>query len=93
MTLKTIVLEKNTFELAILFLPFIVCFLPSLVNYRPDITKLLSREGVMGLVTQSNVFKEFVMTLLASTRVFQKSKLIFDFCHNLRSFCRRKIYS
>ena len=31
-------------------------------------------------VTQSNVFGEFVMNLLASTRVLQKKKkLIFDF--------------
>ena len=34
-------------------------------------------------VIKSNVFEEFVMTLLASTRVFleKKSNLIFHFCH------------
>ena len=39
-------------------------------------TNFLSGEVVKGIgVTQSNVFKEFVMTLLASTRVFfYKSK-------------------
>ena len=51
-------------------------------------TILLSWEGVKEIdVTKSNVFKEFVMTLLASTRVFdKKSKLVFDFCHFLRFF-------
>ena len=44
-------------------------------------------------VTQSTDFEDFVMTLLASTGVFHKSKLIFDFSHILRSFCKRKIYS
>ena len=33
-------------------------------------------------VTISNTFKEFIITLLASTRVFlKKSKSIIDFCH------------
>ena len=58
-------------------------------------TVLLPREGVKGIdVTKFNVFKEFVTTLLASTRFFhRKRKLIVDICHILRSFCRRKIYS
>ena len=89
MTLKTIV-SQNKKHFA--FFPFIVCLLPSLVNYKPNMTILLSWEGVKDGVTKSNVFKEFVMTLLASARVFQKT-LVFDFCHNIRSFCRRKIYS
>ena len=40
-------------------------------------TLFLSREGVKIGVTKSKVFKEFVVTLLASTRVFHKKKLIF----------------
>ena len=45
-------------------------------------------------VTKSIVLKEFVMTLLSSTRIFhKKSKFIFYFCHIWRSFCRRKTYS
>ena len=36
-------------------------------------TIVLSNEGLKGIgVTKSNVFKEFVMNLLASTRVFPK---------------------
>ena len=38
-------------------------------------TLFLSNEGVKGVgVTKSNVFKEFVMNLMASTRVFHKKK-------------------
>ena len=38
-------------------------------------TTLLSREGVEGIVvTKSNVFEEFVVTLLVSTLVFHKKK-------------------
>ena len=56
---------------------------------------LLSTEVVKKIgVTKSNGFKEFVMTLLASTRVFHKKcKLNFEFCQILLSFCRRNIYS
>ena len=60
-TLKTIVFQKKNFH----FPPFIVCLLPSLVNYRPNKTILLSREGAKGPgVTKS--------TLLAPIRVFHK---------------------
>ena len=42
-----------------------------------DDKKVLSRAGVKrDWVTKSNVFKEFVMTLLASTRVFHKKIII-----------------
>ena len=58
-------------------------------------TLLLAREDVKMIgVTKCNVFKEFFMTLLDSTRVFhEKSKLISNFCHILCFFWRRKIYS
>ena len=72
MTLKTIVFqnEKN-FNCAILFLLLSVCYLLSLIKGIDDIFfqgKVTKEIGV----TKSNVFKEFVMTLLASTRVFHK---------------------
>ena len=75
-TLKTIVFqnEKKTFQLRN-FVPFIVCLLPGLVNYWLKMPLFLSREGVIRIaVTKSNFFKEFVMILLASTRVFHKKK-------------------
>ena len=69
MTLKTIVFQKKTLFNFVCF----VCLLPSLVNYTPDMTFLLSRKGVKGIVsTKSNVSEEFVMTLLASTPFFHK---------------------
>ena len=55
------------------FVPFIVCLLPGLVNYRPIMTLFLSKNVSKGIgVTKSNVLRELVMTLLASTRVFHK---------------------
>ena len=74
--LKTIVFKnkKNTFQLRN-FVPFIVCLLPSLFNYRPSLTISLSREADKRIgVKKSNVFIKFVITLLASTRVFLKKK-------------------
>ena len=45
-------------------------------------TILFSKEGVKGTgVTKFDVFKEFVMTLLASTRVFHKKIQIETFFH------------
>ena len=76
MNLNTIVFpnKKKNFQLRD-FVPFIVSLLPSLFNYRPNMTKLLSREVVKGIVnTNSNVFNGIVMTLLASTRVFHNNK-------------------
>ena len=44
----------------------------------PNMSILLSREGVKVIgVAKSNVFKEFVMTLLASTRVLHKVFFLF----------------
>ena len=74
MTLKTIVFQKKTLQICN-FVPFNVCLLPSRVNYSPNMTIMLSREGIKRIaVTKSNVLKEFVMTLLASTRVFRQKK-------------------
>ena len=76
MTLKTIVFqnEKKTFQLRN-FVPFIVCLLPGLVNYRLKMTLFLQGKVSKGIgATKSNVSREFVMTLLASTRVFLKKK-------------------
>ena len=95
MTLKTVVskIKKNFFTCN--FFPLIFRLLPSPVITGQKRQNFVSWEGVKTIgVTKSNVFAEFVMTLLASTRVFhKKGKLIFDFCHILRSFCRCKIYS
>ena len=47
-------------------------------------TLFLSRVStviVKGDVKKSNVFKEFLMTLLSSTLVFLKKRILFDFCH------------
>ena len=79
-TLKTIVLQnkKSTFLLRN-FVHFIVCLLPSLVNYRPNTTILLSMEDDKGIgVTTYNVFKEFIMTGF-DKGFLQKRKLNFDF--------------
>ena len=55
-------------------------------------TILLSKEGFKrGLLSHNLIFLKNSFTLLASTR--KKSKLIFDFCHVSRSFCRHKTYS
>ena len=74
MALKTIVFqnEKKTFQLRN-FVPFIVCLLPGLVNYSLRWHYFCQGKVPKGIgVTKSNVFKEFVMILLASTRVFHK---------------------
>ena len=43
---------------------------------------------------KTNVFKELVMNLLASTQVFcKKNKLSFEFLIYLTSFCKPKTYS
>ena len=80
MTSETTVFQnkKALFNFAILFL-FFVCLLTSLFNCKPNMIILLSKEGVKEIgVTKSKVFEEFVMTLLASTRVFHKKcKLVF----------------
>ena len=75
-------MKKKTFQLRN-FVPFIVCLLPGLVNSRVKMTLFFQGKFSEGIgVTKPNVFKEFVMTLLASTRVFhKKSEKIFDFCH------------
>ena len=70
MTLRRIVFQniKNTFQFRN-FVPFIVCLLPSLKNYRLNMTKILSRAGFKGIdVAKCIVFKVFVMTLRTSTR-------------------------
>ena len=55
------------------FVPFIVYLLLSLDNYWRNKAKLMSSEGAKGIgVTKSNVFNEFVMTLLAWTRNLHK---------------------
>ena len=79
---------KKKHFLASDFVPFIVCWLPSLVNYRPKMTTLLSWRDVKGIgVKESNVFKELVMTLLASTGVFhKKNDIIFDFLSDFTFF-------
>ena len=73
MTLKITVFQN--IKKTLYFNLFIVCLLHSLVNYRHNMTILLSIEGVKEVgVTKTNVFKELVMTLLASTWVFHKKK-------------------
>ena len=73
MILKTIVFQKKiTFYLRS-FAPVIVCLLPSLFNYKPNMKILLSREGLKWIdVTKFKVFKEFVKNLMASTRALHK---------------------
>ena len=86
-TMKTIVFQnekKKTFQLRN-FVPFFVCLLPGLVNKRLKMALFCQGTVSKGIgVTKSNVLKEFVMTLRASRHGFftNKSKLIFDFCHN-----------
>ena len=41
MTMKTIVFQNKKTDLLRNFVPFIVCLLPSLVKYRPNMTLLL----------------------------------------------------
>ena len=74
MTLKTIVFQKENKTIQLCnFVPFIVCLLPGLVNLRLKMTLFLSRKVSKGIgVTKSKIFIEFVMTLLASIRVFHK---------------------
>ena len=74
MTLKQLFskIKKKHFNFAIL-VPFIVCLLPSLVNYSPNMTLFLPWKSVKrDFCRKSIVFKEFVMNLLAWTRVFHK---------------------
>ena len=55
-------MKKKTFQLRN-FVPFIVCLLPGLVNYRPIMTLFLSKNVSKGIgVTKSNVLRELVMT-------------------------------
>ena len=70
MTLNTItiVFQQKTFSTS-QFCFLFVYLLPSVVSYRSNMTLIVPREGVKGNgVLKSNFFKEFVMTLLASTR-------------------------
>ena len=46
MTLKTIVLQNFKKINFTILVPFIICLLTSLVNYRPNMTLLLSNEDV-----------------------------------------------
>ena len=65
-TLETIVFKnkkQTLYNFAVLFI--FVYLLPSIANYRSNMTKILSYR-----CTKFNVFKEFVMNLLASTPFF-----------------------
>ena len=77
MTLKTIVFQNEKKNISTWqFCPFFVCFSPGLVNKRLKMTLFCQGKVSKGIgVTKSNVFKEFVMILLASTRVFHKKKV------------------
>ena len=69
-----------------------VYMLTSRVKYRSYVTLFLFIEGAS--VQSLQVSKEFVINLLASTRVFRKKKVnLFDFCLFLTFFCRRRTYS
>ena len=62
--------KYKNFNFAILF--FFCLFLPSLPNYRSNMTLLVSVGDFGGVCFHKNVFKDFVMNLLASTPVFFK---------------------
>ena len=75
MTIKTIVfqnLKKKFFNFAILFF---LCFflLPNLVSLLQVKYNIMGVKGIRGIGVPKS-FKEFVMTLLASTPVFHKKK-------------------
>ena len=75
-TLKTIDFQKKHFLFS-QFCSFYCLLVTHSRQLEAKMTNFLSGEVVKGIdVTQSNVFKEFVMTLLASTRVFFLQKQI-----------------
>ena len=77
-------IKISQFLLSLLFFVTFVYVIPSLVNYRSNMTSLLSRVAA----SEQNLFFffiEFVLNLLASTGIFRtKSKLIFHFCLYIR---------